>query len=162
MEKPTLVVNISDFKISNNPNDHIVTYSLGSCLGVTVYDPVLRLGGMIHCLLPDSSIGKGKPDFNPAMYVDSGLTTLFRELIERGSNKKNWQIKAAGCGDPASALTEHFNIGNRNFIMLKKILWTNGLILHGKLVGGNRPKTLFLDIKNGTTIVKMGNDIVTL
>ena len=55
MEKPTLVVNISDFKISNNPGDHIVTYSLGSCLGVTVYDPTLRLGGMIHCLLPDST-----------------------------------------------------------------------------------------------------------
>ena len=162
MEKPTLVVNISDFKISNNPNDHIVTYSLGSCLGVTVYDPTLRLGGMIHCLLPDSTIGQGKADFNPAMYVDSGLTLMLQKLIELGSNKKNWQIKAAGCGEPASALTEHFNIGNRNFIMLKKILWTNGLVLNNKLVGGNRPKTLFLDIKNGAVTVKMGNDIVTL
>ena len=46
--------------------------------------------------------------------------------------------------------------------MLKKILWTNGLVLNNKLVGGNRPKTLFLDIKNGAVTVKMGNDIVTL
>lgn len=162
MEKPTLVVNISDFKISNNPTDHIVTYSLGSCLGVTIYDSVLKVGAMIHCLLPESSIGKDKPDFNPSMYVDSGLNFLFDKLTQAGSKKKNWQIKAAGCGDPASALTEHFNIGNRNFIMLKKILWTHGLVLHGKLVGGNRPKTMFLNIRTGATMVKMGNDLLTL
>ena len=95
MEKPTLVVNISDFKISNNPNDHIVTYSLGSCLGVTVYDSTLKLGGMIHCLLPDSTIGKGKADFNPAMYVDSGLTLMLQKLTELGSNKK--KLANQGC-----------------------------------------------------------------
>ena len=60
----SLVVNIADMRISNNPEDVLVTYSLGSCVAIVLYDPYKKIGGMIHVMLPDSSIDKN-PELNP-------------------------------------------------------------------------------------------------
>ena len=58
--RPMLTVDISDMKVSTNPEEILVTYSLGSCVGVVLYDPVVRVGGMIHCMLPLSRIDPEK------------------------------------------------------------------------------------------------------
>ncbi|MGZ3387730.1 MAG: chemotaxis protein CheD, partial [Isosphaeraceae bacterium] len=50
-----LVVGISDLKVSNNPADSMITYALGSCIAVAVYDPVAKVGGLLHFMLPDST-----------------------------------------------------------------------------------------------------------
>lgn len=152
--KTKLIVGISEYKIASSPDEVLQTYSLGSCLGLTLYDPKHCLGALIHCLLPDSSIAREEIQ-KPAMYVDTGLARLFNELKSRQSNPKDWILKAAGCGEPSDSLKDHFNIGNRNFIMLKKILWKEGLMLSGKCIGGNTPKSLFLDMETGETQVKI-------
>ncbi|MFW5902243.1 MAG: chemotaxis protein CheD, partial [Thermodesulfobacteriota bacterium] len=82
-----VVVDIADMKISNNPSDTLVTYSLGSCIGVAIYDPVLQLGGMIHCMLPLSKVDKEKAKTRPYMFVDTGMNLLLGGLYERGLRK---------------------------------------------------------------------------
>ena len=83
-----LIVGISDIKVSNNVNDVIVTYALGSCIGVVVYDPMAKVGGMLHYMLPDSTLDQNKAKNNPAMFADTGIPLLFKTCYKLGAEKE--------------------------------------------------------------------------
>jgi chemotaxis protein CheD len=76
-----IVVGISDLKVSGNAGDILITYALGSCVGVAVYDPVGKVGGLLHFMLPDSSIDETKAKRNPAMFADTGIPLLFKSWV---------------------------------------------------------------------------------
>ena len=119
-----LIVGISDIKISNNPNETIVTYALGSCIGIVVYDPVAKVGGMLHYMLPDSTLDAKKARDNPAMFADTGIPSLFKACYSLGAEKKRMIVKVAG---GASILddTNFFRIGQKNIMAMRKIFWKN-------------------------------------
>ncbi len=148
-----LVVGISDMAISTKPDDKLITYSLGSCLGVTVYDPAVTIGGMIHCLLPLSNASKKQPVENPCMYVNTGVSLLIKMLIRQGAKKDRLIIKAAG-GAHMHGRTLLFNIGEKNFATLQKLLRANNMPLAGKDVGGTIPRTCMLDMATGRTSIR--------
>lgn len=148
-----VVVSIADMKVSNNPSDMLVTYSLGSCLGITIYDPIARVGGMIHCMLPAANLSKDKARENPFMFVDIGVPTLFKEAYKHGADKKNIIIKVAG-GAQILDSKGLFNIGKRNYTILRKILWHNGVMIESEDVGGMCSRTLYLSINTGWVGVK--------
>lgn len=151
---PDIVVGIADMKLSNNPEDVIVTYSLGSCLGMTVWDPVVKAGGMIHIMLPDSTIEKSG-QVNPFKFVDSGVPLLFKESYKLGCVKQRMVVKLAGC---ASILDDNgfFNIGQRNLVAVRKMLWKNGVLVAAEDVGGNISRTIRLTIGTGELSLNMG------
>src|SRR4051794_31565093 len=91
-----VIVGIADLAVSNNQNATLTTYSLGSCLGITVYDPVVRAGGLLHIMLPDSSIDSNKAAKQPAMFVDTGVPALFRAAYQFGAEKHRMIICVAG------------------------------------------------------------------
>src|SRR5919199_3274620 len=131
------IVGIADMKISSNTEDWLITYALGSCLGITVHDPVAGVGGMLHVMLPNSSIDPTKSEANPFMFVDTGVPKLFRECLEAGAKTEGLVVKVAGgafSGEDERA--DQFQIGKRNMIMLKKLLWKNGFLLQAEEVGG--------------------------
>ena len=141
--------------VSNDPADTLITYSLGSCLGVVLWDEKARIGGLIHCMLPQSRVDSEKAIKTPAMFVDTGIPLLFKKMAELGSHKKNIIIKAAGCSqimDPEG----HFQIGERNFTILRKLLWKNDLLIHSKSIGGNISRTISLDVGTGKTLIRTG------
>ena len=74
-----IIVGISDMKVSNKPGDILVTYSLGSCIGVAIWDPKVKVGGLIHYMLPDSTMDKTRAEEKPFMFADSGVPRLFKE-----------------------------------------------------------------------------------
>ncbi len=154
-----LVVDIADMRISNNPNDILITYSLGSCIAVAIYDPALHLGGLIHCMLPLSKVNREKADTRPFMFVDTGMQHMLTQLYERGLRKNRAVIHVAG---GAQVLDSHgvFKIGERNFTVLRKILWKNGLLMHTQDVGGNKSRTVSLTIRTGRLSVKSGGNLV--
>ena len=78
-----LVVGVGGLAVSNNQSMILTTYSLGSCLGITIYDPVTRAGGLLHAMLPDSTIDTAKAAGQPAMFVDTGVGALFRVTAYR-------------------------------------------------------------------------------
>ena len=82
-----IVVGVADMAVSKNPNDEIITYALGSCLGITVYDPVVQVGGMIHIMLPMSTIDAEKAKNKPYMFVDTGVPILFNECYKKNKRK---------------------------------------------------------------------------
>ena len=84
--KTNLVVGVADMVASNDGNAELVTYSLGSCLGVTVYDPVKKVGGLLHLMLPDSRIDPKKAVAAPFMFVDTGVPLLFKTVFNLVAN----------------------------------------------------------------------------
>ncbi len=151
----THIVSVADLKISAQSGDSLVTYALGSCLGVTIYDPVTNVGGMLHVMLPQSTIDPNKAKANPSMFVDTGVPELFRRCYEAGAERQRLVIKVAGgaCLN-GSEDDDSFQIGKRNFIMLRKLLWKNGLLLKSCDVGGKTSRTMSLDISNGQVLIK--------
>jgi len=143
------IVAVGDMKIGRAA-DTIVTHALGSCLGLVVYDPVQKVGGLLHAMLPLSKINPAKAETNPYMFVDTGVPALFKALYEIGGHKSRMIIKAAGCGNPLGK-NEMFDIGERNYTVLKKLLWKNNILLETEDVGGTASRTLHFDINTGNT-----------
>ena len=145
------IVVVADMKVGQKP-DMIVTYALGSCLGLMVYDPVAQVGGMLHAMLALSKINPQKAEVNPFMFVDTGVPALFKKIYSIGGQKARLIVKAAGCGQPLGK-NEMFKIGDRNYTVLKKILWKNGILLASHAIGGTLGRTVYFDISTGRTII---------
>ena len=92
MSKNKIKVGISDAKMSGNPADILITYALGSCIGVCLYDPVSKIGGMLHYLMPDSAECPKKVEENPFKYADTGMKKLLEKLISFGTYKRRMQV----------------------------------------------------------------------
>ncbi len=148
-----VVVGISDIRVSSNPEDVIITYSLGSCIGVTAYDPMARVGGMIHYMLPLSKISPEKADLKPGMFADTGIPALLNEIITMGASKSRLVVKVAG-GSQLMDQNKVFNIGERNFLVLRKILWKNNILINASDVGGMLSRTLRFQLDTGKVTVK--------
>ena len=145
------VIEVGDMKCGRN-GDLLVTHALGSCLGLMVYDPVARVGGLLHAMLPLSKINQQKAQANPYMFVDTGVPALFKALYELGGQKKRMIVKAAGCGNPIGN-NEMFKIGERNYTVLKKLLWKNGVLLDAEDVGGTDSRTVHFDLATGQAVL---------
>ncbi|WAC07073.1 MAG: chemotaxis protein CheD [Thermodesulfobacteriota bacterium] len=138
--------------------DILVTHGLGSCLGLMLYDPVVKVGGMLHAMLPLSSVNPQKAESNPFMFVDTGVRLLFKEMYAFGGEKNRMKVKAVGCSQPADK-NELFRIGERNYTILRKLLWKNSVLLEAEDIGGTISRTVFFEISSGrTVIVSAGNE----
>lgn len=156
-----ITVNVSDAKASDKDDDTIVTFSLGSCIGVSLWDPVSKVGGMLHYQLPSSDLDPARAKANPCMFADTGMAALISHLESMGANKKRMKVKIAG---GAQMLNDAglFNIGRRNHAAIRKILWQHGLFLDGEDVGGSAPRTLYLQIKDGSVVTKSNGETKAL
>jgi chemotaxis protein CheD len=148
-------------KVSNRLGDEIITYALGSCLGVTVHDPVSCVGGMLHVMLPLSTIAPDKAAANPCMFVDSGVPKLFFECCRAGAVKERLIVKVAGGACANGGQEDYFQIGRRNYQILEKLLAKNGIRMAAVDVAGNKSRTLSLVVGTGTVKVLM-QGVVTL
>lgn len=142
-------------KISNQRDDVLVTYSLGSCVGLSLYDPVAGVGGMIHCMLPLSKIDQAKAAANPIMFTDTGVAALLQAVYNLGAERKRLIAKVAG---GSSLMDEQglFRIGERNYTVLRKMLWKNNILITAEDVGGSVSRTLYLYMDTGKTTIKSG------
>jgi chemotaxis protein CheD len=149
-----VVVGIAEMVATNNPNAVLTTYSLGSCLGIAVYDPVSRVGGLLHIMLPDSAIDPAKAAAKPAMFVDTGVPALFRACYQFGAAKARMIVAVAG---GAQIMDEggFFNIGRRNHESLTKLLDEHGLRIAAQQVGGVVNRTMYLSLSTGEVRLKV-------
>lgn len=154
-----VVVDIADYKVSADPQTVLVTYALGSCIAVLVHDPVRLAGGMIHYMLPLSEISAEKAAAKPAMFADTGIPLLYKAMYELGCRKENLVSKVAGGG----ALYDDkgmFDIGKRNYVVLRKMFWKNGIIISAEDVGGAKSRTARLQVETGrATVTSQGEEV---
>ena len=150
---PNIIVDIADAQYSSDPDDVIVTYSLGSCIGVGIYDPVAKVGGMIHCMLPVSSVDSEKARQKPYMFVDSGMTLFLAKLFGMGVTRANAAVKVAGAAKVLDK-SDLFRIGERNYTIFRKILWKNGMMIKAEHVGGEISRTVYLEMSTGKFTIR--------
>jgi chemotaxis protein CheD len=157
----SVIVDIADAKISGNPDEELVTYSLGSCVGVAVYDPAVRVGGMIHCMLPLSKVDEENAKVRPYMFVDTGMQLFLQGLFDMGVTRANAVVKVAG---GASVLDKNglFRIGERNYTVLRKVLWKNGMLIKAEDVGGDASRTIRLEVGTGRFTMRSNGEVIEM
>jgi chemotaxis protein CheD len=152
------VVGIADMALSADPRDLIVTYALGSCLGVCVFDPVARVAGMLHLMLPQGSLSPDKAAQNPLMFADTGIPKLFLGSYALGAKKERMIVVVAGGASFNMNEDAELAIGQRNVAMLRKVMWKNGVMLKKHDLGGTEPRNMSLDVKSGEVTVGFGGE----
>ena len=148
----SLVAGIGEFKVSNHPDDVIKTFALGSCIAIIMFDKVNLVGGLIHFALPESSVSPEKAKVLPGYFADTGIPLFIEEMKKAGMVQKFTTIKLAG---GASVLDEShsFDIGRRNLLAAKKILWKYSMGITAEDVGGTIARTVFLHVGTGELIL---------
>lgn len=151
--KNEIQVGIADYKITVSPNK-LITVGLGSCVGVAMYDPIEKVGGLLHIMLPDSAQFSNVT--KPAKFADLGIPLMVKEIQQRGGKIGRLQVKIAGGAQMFSGLNNKFvlNIGQRNTEMTKTILNSLGIRILSEEVGGNRGRTMIFDTENGTVTIR--------
>ena len=155
-------VGMADLKIAKAP-DSLTTLGLGSCIGLTLYDPVAKIGGLVHYMLPDST--KLKNNTNIAKFGDTGIKELHRLMIQAGANPRRLVAKIAGGAKmfEVSGLSSVGNVGDRNAEQAKIELRELRIPLVAEDTGLNYGRTVVLDCENGDYIIKaVGRDQKTI
>ncbi len=148
-----IVIGVADMAVSNDPGKMLITYALGSCIGVTLFDPVAGVAGLLHFMLP-SPKGKAEgTEVNPAMYASTGIPMLFKSAYELGAKKENMIVCAAG-GAEILEDNGHFKVGSRNRTTLRKIFWKNNILLSADDTGGSSSRTLFVTVGDGAVTIR--------
>ena len=152
-----IIVGIADMKVTDDQTASLITYSLGSCIGVALYDPAVKVGGLLHFMLPESKIDVSKAQKNPWMFADTGVPLFFKEAYKLGAEKRRLQVKVAG---GAQILDDQglFNIGKRNYMAVRKLFWMNNVLVSGEEVGGEVNRTVTIELGSGKVWIKTSGE----
>ena len=147
------VVGIADCRVTTDAAASIVTYALGSCVAVAIHDPVARVGGLLHVMLPESPRDARKAAVNPHMFADTGVPSLLRQAWDAGAEPGRLDVWLAGgarvIDDPGI-----FNIGERNCLMVRKALSKAGVTVRAEALGGREFRTVRLDMTSGRCLMR--------
>ncbi len=153
----SITVGIAALEVSKDPGTLLVTYALGSCIGLILHDPVQRAAGLLHFMLPLSRTAPEQAKLRPEMFADTGVPLLFERMARLGCKMSDLVIRAAGGGsflDGEGVL----DIGNRNYTILRKMLWKSGLMITAEDVGGTRSRTVRVYPATGEVFVRSGSE----
>lgn len=146
-----LTIGIADLQLLQSEGT-LITYALGSCIGVCLYDPVLKLGGLLHIMLPLNMEAGRK---NPLKYADTGMAEMLRQMEAKGANRARLVAKIAGGAKmfevSGGALG---NIGQRNIESIRIQLKKHGIRLLNEDVGGTVARTMLMDVATGTVSIR--------
>lgn len=146
-------VGMADLNVCKSP-DIITTIGLGSCIGLTFYDPVSKIGGLVHYMLPDST--QMRNNSNIAKFADTGIEELLRQVIKAGASRNRLVAKIAGGAKmfEVSGMSNVSNIGERNALAAKQKLRELKIRLIAEDTGLNYGRTVELHCDTGDFYIK--------
>lgn len=154
-------VGMADLKTCRYP-DGLTTLGLGSCVGIALYDPVTKIGGLAHVMLPDST--QIRNNQNIAKFADTGIKELIRQMVEMGAVKTRLVAKIAG-GAQMFAFKNNsadtiLRVGERNVESVKRTLAQEGIRIVAQDTGENYGRTVELNTQDGGFVIKaVGRDV---
>jgi chemotaxis protein CheD len=143
-----LIVGIGECKVSKDPAETLITHALGSCIAVVIHDAVAGVSGLLHFMLPESSLDREKASKRPFAYADTGIPLLFQTAYQLGATKPRLRVMATG-GAQMLDPNNTFNIGSRNHMAMRKIFWKAGVIVHKEDIGGTSSRTVSIAVATG-------------
>ena len=150
-----VTIGISDLNIATPPNI-LVTYALGSCIGICLHDKAHNIGGLAHIMLPSSKEATKASD-NLRRYADTGIEELVNMLKSKGVMVPNLTAKIAGGAQMFQTNCSTFNIGARNIAAVKQVLAKYRIPIIAEDTGLNFGRTVFFDVASGVMQVKSVN-----
>jgi chemotaxis protein CheD len=154
-----VVIGIGEFTVTTNPGAEIVTHALGSCVAVCLWDPVSRVAGMLHFLLPEATLNPERAARQPATFADTGIPLLFQAAYRAGAVKSRLRVQLLG-GAAITGGPVGLDVGRRNGLAAKKLLWQNGVLVKGEALGGTDSRTVSLCAADGRVVVTRGREVV--
>ena len=155
-----IVVGVAELAVTNQTAAVLSTYALGSCIGLVAYDPLARAAGLLHLMLPDSTISPEKAARQPAMFADTGIPALFNSLAGVRAQRSRATLFVAGGASVLSG-PDSFQIGERNAAVVRRMLSVYGCRIAGYEVGGIVNRTLHLNVGTGELTIKMPDKTLT-
>jgi chemotaxis protein CheD len=149
-----ITVGLGAMHVTADDQAVLVTFALGSCLGVAVYDAVARVGGLLHAMMPMAGIDEAKARAQPALFVETGVPALFRACYELGAQKERMLVRLAGAASINGGEQDRFQIGKRNLLMARQLFWKNGVLVHAQDVGGTAWRNMTLQMRTGEVTVR--------
>ena len=150
-ERIDIILGLGELRAAKGDDTVLVCLGLGSCVGFCAFDPISKVGGMAHIVLPASSEGSGPgPKF-----ADCAIPTLLDEMVQLGAAKSQIVIKIVGGAQMVNneGKPRVLNIGDRNVEATKTLLAELGLPLKASDTGGNHGRTARLFLESGTLLV---------
>ena len=145
-----IILGVGDYGASNTQGDDVKTFALGSCVSVIFLDPKTRTVGMAHVALPDSTINKAKATEKPGYFADTAIPALLELMAKMGCDKRGKGMIVKLCGGANVMDTnDTFQIGKRNALAIKKILWSYGMGAVAEDLGGNFSRTVTISVSAG-------------
>ena len=150
---------IGDMKVLRNQGT-LITYALGSCIGITLYDPVIKLGGLLHIMLPKAG---DQGAATPFKFADTGIREMIRKMAAYGGMSRRYVCKIAGGAQMFQMTGPIGNIGERNIASVRSELAAQQIRIQGEDVGKNYARTMLMDVGTGTVRVRtMGRNEIIL
>ncbi|MDY6893336.1 MAG: chemotaxis protein CheD [Chloroflexota bacterium] len=151
-QKDTLVVGLGEMHVTRNSSAVLTCLGLGSCISVCAYDPVSKVGGMDHIVLPNS---EGRNGTSSSKYADTAIPMLIDELNKEGAKKNRLIIKLVGGAEMSLApgITSAFKIGAKNIVSVKEAIARENLKIATEDIGGHHGRTVRLFMDSGKVIV---------
>ena len=149
-------VAMADLKVARDPAV-LITIGLGSCIGIALYDPVVKVGGLAHIMLPTSKRTTGDNGSNPMKYADTGIEMTLRKMITMSAVKRRITAKIAGGAHMFSCAKEtssFLKIGENNAAAVKEKLTQEGIKLLSSDTGKDYGRTVELHTKDGSYVIK--------
>ncbi len=146
-----MTIGIADMKFAQHSGT-LITYALGSCIGICLYDPAIKLGGLLHIMLPLNMEAGRK---NPLKYADTGMAEMLRQMEAKGASRARIVVKIAG-GAKMFEVTGGAlgNIGQRNIESVRMQMKKLGLRIAKEDVGGTVARTMSMDVGTGAISIK--------
>ena len=152
-----VVVGVADCQVTKDRQTTLITYALGSCIAVLVHDPIERIGGLLHFLLPAAALDPHKARQNPYMFADTGISALLQSVYELGASKKSLKVAAVG-GARFMDKQNTFNVGRKNHQALREVLKRCGVCPDIEEIGGSISRTVRLEIETGSILLKANEE----
>lgn len=151
----TYVVGVADCILTGEAGATLVTYALGSCIAVAVHEQGALVAGLLHFMLPEPSADSKKADQNPWMFASTGVPLLLARAAEMGANRRKMSVRLIG---GAQVLDDdgYFNIGRKNHVAVRKVLWREGVLVEAEAVGGTESRTVWLEVATGKLRIRRG------
>lgn len=148
-----LLVGVSDAQLSRDSEVSLVTYALASCIGISIYDSMAGVGGLLHYMLPDSRIDPVRARQYPWMFADTAIPMFFQQAYRLGAEKSRLRVVAVG-GAQVLHVESLLDIGRKNELAMRRILGGAGVLLDAEDIGGSDVRTVRLEIGTGRLMVR--------
>ena len=149
-------VGLGELVVTDDLNAVLIAFGLGSCVGLVAYDPVSRVGGLLHAMLPSAAGRQQNGDRGRTKFVDTGLDEMLRRLAAAGARRDHliWRLAGGAQMLAAPGLTDRFNIGSQNVAIALDLLSREHLRVVGTDSGGHEGRTVRLYINSGRVTVR--------